>query len=607
MSAAQQEPTEAVPAALVAEAETRARDRAYLEVERRSLSTGFSTVLLSLLLRFAVDHTPVSARILDVTLVVMTVFTVLRFVGARFLRRLDPSRPARRIGMLLPLVVQVVLWSAATSASTVAHGGFAYATFLVAMCSLSATMVMIGYSATPRLCLTWLALLLLPLGLTLVAAGPEGARPLGGGALFYAVLLASYVPRVARERRASLLTLLLLEERARALEAARDAAVQTAAARDAFHANLSHEIRTPLNGLVGVVDRLRRTPLSDEQREALAHLDRCGQSLLLILNDALDAMSIEAGKLKLRNEPFDLGVLVADAVALFAAQATARGLHLRVVVGAGERTLQRRVVGDMQRIRQVLQNLVGNAVKFTDHGEIVVEAAVDVVDDRHVRAEIAVVDTGAGFGADEAPRLFRRFGQAGEGVRRGGTGLGLAISRELVERMGGTLVGTSPGRGQGARFVVTIPLALATDPQGGDVRGRRVLVVDDNPLNLAIARAYLEVLGCSVDRASSGVECLELLARNTYDAVVMDCLMPGMSGFQTAAEARRRGIETPIVACTAADDPDTRRDAQAAGMDDVIHKPVSSEVLEAALLRATASSTASSATTAAPPAALAAT
>jgi signal transduction histidine kinase/CheY-like chemotaxis protein len=574
-----------VPAAVLATAEAAAALRAYGEVERRSLSTGFNTVLMALMLRFAIDHTPASSKIVSACLATMVVFTAARFAVAPRLMRLDARSRARRLGMFAPLVVQVVIWSGLTSWSALAHGGFGYATFLVAMFGLSATMVMIGYSATPRLTLTWVALLLLPLGCTLWLLGPAETHPLGAGALLYGVLLSSYVPRVARERRASLLTVLLLEERARALEQARDAAVQTSAARDAFHANLSHEIRTPLNGLVGVVDRLRRTELSSDQREALAQLDRCGQSLLLILNDALDAVSMEAGKLKLRAEPFDLDVLVDDAVALFQAQATAKGLSLRVARPDGERSLARRVVGDQQRIRQVLQNLVGNAVKFTDRGCVTVEAAADVDGNGGVILDIAVVDTGAGFDDDEGRLLFERFAQGGEGTRRGGTGLGLAIAHDLVTLMGGTLTGESRGRGHGARFTVRVPLALAAASSGGSVRGQRVLVVDDNPLNLAIARAYLEVLGCVVDRASSGSEGVELATRNRYDAILMDCLMPGMSGFEAASALRRRDVHTPIIACTAADDADTTRASREAGMQELVHKPVSSDALEAALLR----------------------
>jgi signal transduction histidine kinase/CheY-like chemotaxis protein len=584
-------PTAPGPTAQAVDAEARARRTAWLEAERRSLSTGTSTIALGLLVRFAVEHPPRSARIVELSIALMVLFTAARFAVMPRLLRLDPSSPARRLGVFAPLVVQVVLWCAAVSVSAWAQGSFGYATFLVAMSSMSATMVMIGYSALPRLCLTWVALLLLPLGLTLLILDPGGARSLGGGALLYAALLASYVPRVARERRASLLTVCLLEERARALEAARDAAVQAAAARDAFHANLSHEIRTPLNGLVGVVDRLRRTALSPEQRDELGHLDRCGQSLLLILNDALDAASIEAGKLKLRAEDFVGSALIDDAVALFSAQATARGLALRVDVDAGERGLGRRVVGDMQRIRQILQNLVGNAVKFTDRGEIVVRAQLEPVDDAHVRLVVAVTDTGAGFDAHEAEGLFRRFGQGGEGVRRGGTGLGLSISRDLVERMGGTLVGHSEGRGRGACFTASIPLPLAAASSApGSVRGWRVLVVDDNPLNLAIARAYLESLGCLVDRSSSGPEGVALAVGTAYDVVVMDCLMPGMSGFEAVAELRRRGVTTPVVACTAAADPATLEAAQTAGMAAVIHKPVNSATLERVLWAAGARS-----------------
>jgi CheY-like chemotaxis protein/nitrogen-specific signal transduction histidine kinase len=393
-------------------------------------------------------------------------------------------------------------------------------------------------------------------------------------------MVSTFLPRVARERRASLLSLLLLEERARALEEARDAAVKTASAKDAFHANLSHEIRTPLNGLTGVVDRLKRTPLSADQQEALEQLDRCGQSLLLILNDALDAVSMEAGQLTLRAEPFQLDALLTDAVGLFEAQATSKGLTLQLQ----RRALHHHVVGDAQRIRQVLQNLIGNAVKFTERGAIVVSADVVAVDAARVELVVAVTDTGPGFDEADTARLFTRFGQLEQGRRRGGTGLGLAIARELTTLMGGTLQAASPGRGRGATFTLRVPLPLA-EPARHSVRGRRVLVVDDNPLNVAVARAYLEVLGCVVDRASGGAEAVQLASSKAYDAILMDCLMPGIGGNEAAAQLRALHVTTPIVACTASDDADTERSARAAGMQGIVHKPVSSETLLQALLR----------------------
>jgi signal transduction histidine kinase len=571
-----------VPPAALAEVENKARQSAFLDLERRSLATSAATVLMALMHRFTPNQTAASVAILTWCVVVTAAFTVARFVVATQLHRLVPHGAARRVWVFAPVLLQVGTWAVLLSWAGIERRHLGTTTFLLATFGLSAVGVMIGHSAIPRLASAYIALLTVPFGTSLLVWGPTEAHGIGWGTLLFGAMLMTYLPRVARERRANLMSSFLLEERARALELARDAALQAAAAKDAFHANLSHEIRTPLNGLVGVVDRMKRSELSPEQRDLLVQLDRCGQSLLLILNDALDAVSLEAGKLKLRNEPFDPHALLAESVTLFQAQADAKGLPLRVQPASVDGSAPARVVGDAQRIRQVLQNLVGNAVKLTERGEVVVQSRIEERGADRVVLHVMVVDTGPGFHAADGPRLFERFSQL-HPERRGGTGLGLAISRELVTAMGGAIRAESEGPGTGARFVVEVPLARGEPASKEGVWGRRVLVVDDDPLNLAIVRAYLEVLGCTVDRASNGLEAVELASRASYDTILMDCQMPGLDGLQATELIRQRGVATPIVACTALTDADLEARTRRAGMQGFILKPVSSASLLAAL------------------------
>jgi signal transduction histidine kinase/CheY-like chemotaxis protein len=323
------------------------------------------------------------------------------------------------------------------------------------------------------------------------------------------------------------------------LLAARDQAERAGAAKTAFLATMSHEIRTPLNAVLGLTDVLLTTELDAEQRGHLETIARSGDSLLTLINDILDFSKIEAGELDLEQAPLDLDDLVYDVAQLLAQQAAAKGLDLVVDVPGDPR---RQVVGDAARLRQVLVNLVGNAVKFTEAGQVVVTVSGEAVGDRFA-CRIAVSDTGVGIPAGQRHRLFRSFSQVDPSTTRshGGTGLGLAISRRIAREMGGDItVESEPGAG--STFTVALDLGLpatgAPPARPGGLEGRRLLVVDDNPTNLRILRHQLSRAGAECVTAGSAGQALELAPGGGFDAAVVDRHMPGTDGVALAERLR---------------------------------------------------------------------
>ncbi len=404
-----------------------------------------------------------------------------------------------------------------------------------------------------------------------------------------------------------------------ALRRDKEAAEETARAKSTFLATMSHEIRTPMNGVIGCAQLLQTTDLTEQQRQYVETMHRSGEALLALINDILDFSKIEAGKMTLEVADVELRPLINDVVTLVSGLAAQKRLTLSVLIAPDVPPAFR---GDPVRLRQILFNLVGNAIKFTEQGGVHIHVVREVGE--HEDPDVVVLrwkvqDTGIGITPEQRARLFQAYTQADSSTARrfGGTGLGLMICKQLVELMGGVIDADSvPGQGSTFWFTTTLLPAiertskhdsqsLTTGKRASRTGTARVLVADDNDVNQVVACKFLQKLGCQAEVVRNGREAVEALERADYDLVLMDCEMPELDGFQATKRIRECEVQAsgerhkarekaqccsplaprrvPIIALTGNVGAEDRRRCIDAGMDDVLTKPLILDTLRAKL------------------------
>ncbi|HFH4003304.1 ATP-binding protein [Pseudomonas aeruginosa] len=397
--------------------------------------------------------------------------------------------------------------------------------------------------------------------------------------------LASGLDRASREQ----------EQAISQLISAREEAEQANRAKSDFLAMMSHELRTPMNGVLGMLQLLETTEQTREQAEYTALATESTEHLLKVINDILDFSRIERGALELECIPFNLLELVQGSALVFQHSAQQRGLALELQIQAGLENIE--VCGDPTRIRQILVNLLGNALKFTEEGAIHLSLEWQALDHDVLWLTCAVHDSGIGISPERLEHMFDAFQQADSSISRryGGTGLGLAIARTLAERMGGTLQAESK-EGSGSTFTLEIPLPFQQSPAHrqqavGDAApiaaGQEILLVEDNPVNQTVIEAMLRSLGYRVTLVADGIQAVRSAERQRYDAILMDCRLPVLDGYSATREirAQENGRRVPIIALTANALQGDRENCLQAGMNDYLAKPFKRAELQRILQR----------------------
>lgn len=362
--------------------------------------------------------------------------------------------------------------------------------------------------------------------------------------------------------------------------------------RDQFLANMSHEIRTPMNAIVGLTNLLVKTPLNSDQEKYLQVIRKSGENLLVIINDILDLSKIEAGKLELEHVPFPLHRTLQNVREILALKANEKKIGLELEIGKG---VPEYVLGDETRLTQIIMNLAGNAIKFTEKGMVTLSLHKKGEADKVVALTFAVKDTGIGIPADKLEKIFESFGQASSDTTRkfGGTGLGLSISRQLVELHGGHLqVESEPGKGSTFFFTLDYTPAQAPDAETAasleempDMAGKKILLVEDNPFNQLVANDTIVQLfpGVLIDVAETGQSAIDLASANDYDIILMDIHLPDINGYEATRFIRRElrapKNAVPVCALTASVSREQIDACMEAGMNDYMPKPFSPEIL----------------------------
>jgi len=377
------------------------------------------------------------------------------------------------------------------------------------------------------------------------------------------------------------------------LKAARDSAESLNRQKSRFLASVSHDIRTPLNSVIGFSELIEQSELSETQREMVRCIKNSGNDLLALINDILDLSKIEAGKFEIENAPFDIKETFASAVKSISPLAGKKGLKINVSIDPG---IDRLVISDSHRYKQVINNLLSNAVKFTAEGEIKAELKIVALCEMYYTIQTSVSDTGIGIPAEMHERLFTPFEQCGRATSQkyGGTGLGLTISNQIVKLIGGDSIKVESEYGRGSRFYFNLNLEKSDIKSrfgGHEVNGQSaaqtkknspeskagkmtILVADDSAINIKLIETILRGEGHTVIAAENGREAIEFAAGASFDLILMDVNMPVMDGYEATKELRRMGVKAPVIAITAAAMQDEINNCRKNGMDDVLTKPI---------------------------------